>query len=162
MTGERQGAARCEAGSGARLFAAKAVRSLEMELSSVFMNARKQACLVILVTLALAFAPLRAVFPHPAAPGPEAQGPHCNHLQDAAAAGDMHHGAAHDTAPDCGQGCSGSCCDGACVHCVHLSVAIPGLHPELLRAGTAVTSLPVPYHRPGRTTHPPFRPPIVS
>jgi hypothetical protein len=127
------------------------------------MDMRKHSFLVALVSLALVIAPLRTVLALPMSVNSADDSAHCSHMSGADPAGvtqdDVRDG---PRAHGCEQGCSGACCDGACAHCVHLSIAIPGIHAAMLPADDAIPVLPDLHHRPGRTSHPPFRPPIVT
>jgi len=128
------------------------------------MRKRMQKFLLVLVAVALAAAPLRGAFamPVPAAPG---EADHCARLQAGMTPMD-HVASRHETGtgqPDhgCGHGCGGDCCNGKCGTCAHASVALPGATTGAADRYSGFLSVPVVHHFAGRTTHPPFRPPIV-
>ncbi len=125
---------------------------------------RIEKFLLVLVTVALAAAPLRATLALPLKAVADAPA-HCAHMP-----ADMHgvdqarsmHDAAGDP-PDhgCGQGCDGRCCDGKCATCAHVAIALPAAisgTPDRYGDSLPVT---VSDHYAGRTVHPPFRPPIL-
>lgn len=81
------------------------------------MDKRAHKFLLLLLTLALAIAPLRGAWAIADIPVAEIAS-HCAQL-------DMQHqdtgtGAAHD----CKQGCDGACCDDSCNSCVHVTSGI--------------------------------------
>jgi len=109
---------------------------------------------LILVTLALAIAPLRAALALPVmviADEPD----HCEQMKEG-----MQDVAVDNQDHSCDQGCGGDCCDGACNACAHGSIALSG--PITITSDNRDTHLNsrVAYGVSGRTVHPPFRPPI--
>ena len=81
------------------------------------MGKQTHKLLLLLLTLALAIAPLRGAWAIADIPVAEIES-HCAQL-------DMQHqdtdtGSAHD----CKQGCDGACCDDSCNSCVHVSTGI--------------------------------------
>lgn len=119
--------------------------------------------ILMLVAIALAVLPLRGAL---ALPVKAVAGvtPHCEQIetathspdhmsgmQDAAIGGSMH---------DCDPDCDGKCCKGTCNKCVHGSIAITtsiAVSPDAHHNSVAIA---IPGGVPGRTVHPPFRPPI--
>jgi len=109
---------------------------------------------LLLVTLALAIAPLRAALALPVmvvADEPD----HCEQMQEG-----MQDVAVDNQDHSCDQGCGGDCCDGACNTCAHGSIALSG--PITITSDNHESHLNsrVAYGVSGRTVHPPFRPPI--
>jgi len=135
------------------------------------MRRRTHKLFLILLTLALAVAPLRGAWgAADLSPATASEGSttHCEQMQhgnpaDAAMTG-MHAGhdsATTDSAP-CSRDCGGSCCDGACNACVHATPAIPGTITVLsgTTAGTP-TSTPSQLY-PERPAIPLLQPPASS
>jgi len=127
------------------------------------MRTQRQKFILILVTLALVISPLRAAFAMPMLPAAD-HGSHCEHMLDGSSSpaqmADMQASPADGSGHDCGKGCSGDCCDGACNTCVHSVIAIPGVitvngavqtNPPKTTISSGVT---------GQRVRPPFRPPI--
>lgn len=108
------------------------------------MHRRTHKLLLILLTLALAVAPLRGAWAVPDTSPATAtdSSTHCEQMQHGKASDTGMH-AGHDTAIEssgpCSQDCSGSCCDGACSACVHATPAIPGTITVL--SGTTASTL---------------------
>jgi len=119
--------------------------------------------LLILVAVALAFAPLRGALAVSVAAEPAA---HCDQMQDGARVMDHDTGThddagAHQAGHGCDRGCDGSCCDGDCGTCAHASIALPNSlagTPNLYNDSLTVV---VSHRFTGRNPHPPFRPPIA-
>jgi hypothetical protein len=126
------------------------------------MTTRLRTVLLLIITLALAFAPLRGALAQPATASSDTES-HC--------AGMMHDMPAADSTPqqattadnpaeDCCHQCDGSCADSNCADCVHSSIAIANsmaINPE--RHNTApIASLLVSF--PHGNFSPPYRPPV--
>ncbi|MGB5471948.1 MAG: hypothetical protein WBQ78_00545 [Gammaproteobacteria bacterium] len=125
---------------------------------------RMKQFLLILVTVALAAAPLRGSFAMPEPAAADEAG-HCAHMQDAMQGMD-HAAGMHDSngdapAHDCSRGCTGDCCDGACGTCVHASIALPAATATRAHHYSSILSVPGTHHFTGRALLPPFRPPIT-
>jgi len=122
---------------------------------------RLQKLLLVLITLALASAPLRGAWALPDIPAADSES-HCDQMQhamqDIGSMASMQHN--NDAgAPDCKQDCNGSCCDDTCSTCVHGSNAI--LSSQTVTPG--ITDIPkstlFPVTFTGRTVSPLLRPP---
>ena len=104
------------------------------------MDRRLQKLLLVIITLALAIAPLRGAWAIPDIPATDNES-HCaqkqHAIQDTGPMADMqHHESGTDPARNCEQGCDGSCCDDTCNTCVPGTSAISGtlaLTPEVTR-----------------------------
>ena len=116
------------------------------------MDKQPHTLLLLLLTLALAIAPLRGAWAVAEMPVVEVES-HCAQLdmqlQDSGS------GSAHD----CKQGCDGACCDTGCDSCVHVTSAIS----NTLTLAPAVTGPPLTLNIPTnftvRTIIPLLRPP---
>ena len=81
---------------------------------------RLQKLLLVLITLALAIAPLRGAWALPDIPAVDNES-HCAQMQHAIPDIVSMVSMSHDNdagAPDCKQDCNGSCCDDTCSTCV--------------------------------------------
>ena len=125
------------------------------------MYRRPHTLLLLLLTLAVATAPLRGAWALPDA-GVPAAAPHCADMQQAMPQADHsgHHDIHTERTEPCRSGCDGACCDQACGVCLHHST--PGLPLATIvltdrpaHAGTlpAIDSIPE------RPPTPPLRPP---
>ena len=90
------------------------------------MHRRLHTLLLILVTLCVAFAPLRGAWSLPEVTTSDTES-HCAGMQHDMQ--QMDHDAGHggDTGNDshkCKSGCNGSCCDKSCSTCLHATAAI--------------------------------------
>ena len=125
--------------------------------------------LLLIITLALAFAPLRGALAQPATASSDTE-PHCAgmmHSLPAADSSTQQSNAAtsrlsgqRNQAEDCCQQCDGSCADSNCTDCVHSSIAIANsiaINPEL--HNTAPAS-PLLVSCPPGNFSPPYRPPV--
>ena len=122
------------------------------------MTTRLRTLLLLIITLALAFAPLRGTLALPAAASSDTES-HCAGMMDnmpvAESRTQQQATTADNPAEDCCQQCDGSCAD-----CVHSSIAIANSivsNPELLN--TAAT-LPLLVRFPPGNFSPPYRPPV--
>ncbi|MGB5538755.1 MAG: hypothetical protein WBO37_01520 [Gammaproteobacteria bacterium] len=125
---------------------------------------RMKQFLLVLITVALAAAPLRGSFAMPEPATADETG-HCAHMQDGMQ-GMSHADGGHDSigdapAHDCSQGCTGDCCDGACGTCVHASIALPAATAGRAKHYSSILSVPGTHRFTGCALHPPFRPPII-
>ena len=134
------------------------------------MRRRTHKLLLILLTMALAVAPLREAWAAPDISSSTTTdgNVHCEQMQHGKRADAAMHGlhTGHDTAQEdsgpCSQDCSGSCCDGACSACVHATPAIPGTITVLsgATAGTPNTTFSQVF--PERPAIPLLHPPASS
>jgi hypothetical protein len=127
------------------------------------MHRRLHKLLLILVTLSVAFAPLRGALALPDA-GTADTGSHCAGMQHDMQ--QMDHDADPGLSTDndthkCKSGCNGSCCDKHCSACLHATAAIP---TSLIVLG----AMPVHEHGlrvartfPERHLKPPLPPPLA-
>lgn len=121
--------------------------------------------LLILVTLAVAFAPLRGTLALPVAAAPAAED-HCagmqhdpSQLQQLAQQDGQADGGHHD----CQSGCNGSCCDQDCSTCLHhATVGLPASVFALRDAPARSYAVPVADSFPERPPTPLLRPPLLS
>jgi len=118
--------------------------------------------LLLFITLALAFAPLRGALAQPAVASTETNS-HCAEMMHSMPAADSSTQQAttpDNQAEDCCQQCDGSCADSNCTDCVHSSVGIANsiaINPEL--HNTAPAS-PLRVRFPHSNFSPPYRPPV--
>jgi len=127
------------------------------------MRHRLHKLLLILVTLSLAFAPLRGAWALPDAGTADTES-HCAGMQHDMQQMDHdtgHGGKADNNPHKCKSGCNGSCCDKSCGACLHAAAAI---------AVSLVVLPDTPVHEhswPGtdafseRHLKPPLRPPLA-
>ena len=127
------------------------------------MTSRLRTLLLLFITLALAFAPLRGALALPAAASTDSES-HCAEMMHGMPAADgstQQQAATTDSqTEDCCHQCDGSCADSACVDCVHSTAAISNtvfLHPDA--HNTARTSPLLVSFPPGNFS-PPYRPPV--
>lgn len=123
------------------------------------MTTRLRTLLVLITTLALAFAPLRGALAIPALSATDSDSHCAEMMQDMttadSAATRQQPGNQDNTAEDCCHQC-----DGSCVDCVHSTAAISNtvfLHPD--SHNTAQTS-PLLVRFPHGNFSPPYRPPV--
>jgi hypothetical protein len=109
-----------------------------------------QKLLLVILTLALAIAPLRAAWAIPDSPATDTESHCAQMLQQESDAGSDH---------DCKQDCDGACCDDTCNACVHgtstissFLTVLPGI------TGTQHNEI-IPVIFTGRTVSPLLRPP---
>jgi hypothetical protein len=118
--------------------------------------------LLVIVAAALALSPLRGVLALPVSAANDTS--HCVQMQNGMHSPDQLAGMQDTTADnsdhDCEQGCGGDCCDGACNACAHGSAALSSVIAVTSDIHNSTLNLTVSYGVPGRTVHPPFRPPI--
>ena len=127
------------------------------------MDRRLQKLLLVIITLALAIAPLRGAWAIPDIPATDNES-HCaqmqHAIQDTGSMADMQQPeSGTNPALDCEQGCDGSCCDDTCNTCVPGTSAISGtltLIPEV--AGQPHNEV-IPVAFSGHTVIPLLRPP---
>jgi hypothetical protein len=114
------------------------------------MDKRMQKLLLVILTLALAIAPLRAAWSIPDSPATDTES-HCAQMQQQEPdAG---------SAEDCKQGCDGACCDDTCNACVHGTITISGFLTVIPGiTGTQHNEI-TPVIFTGRTVSPLLRPP---
>ena len=118
------------------------------------MRSRTHKFLLIIVALVLAVSPLRGALALQVMTVAD-EPTHCQQIHDG-----MQYVAVENQDHRCEQDCGGDCCDGACNACTHGSIAVSGpitVTPD--NHESHLNSL-VSYGVPGRTVHPPFRPPI--
>ena len=129
------------------------------------MTHRLRTLLLLIITLALACAPLRAAIDLPALPATDNDS-HCAAMMHGMPAADSSKQQQATTSgnqtEDCCQQCDGSCADSSCADCVHSSIAIacsiaitPDVH-STAQTTTLLVSVP-----PGNFS-PPYRPPVSS
>ena len=126
------------------------------------MTTRLRAVLLLIITLALAFAPLRGALTQPAtaSSGTESHCAGMMHSMPAADSSTQQATTPDNPAEDCCQQCDGSCADSNCTDCVHSSIAIANsiaINPEL--HNTAPAS-PLLVSCPPGNFSPPYRPPV--
>ena len=121
-------------------------------LPSKPMSRRNRKLVLLLVTLALAIAPLRAALPVMAV---AVEPDHCEQMQEG-----MQDVTVNNQDHSCDQGCGGDCCGGACNACAHSLIALSGPIPVTLDNHESLLNSRVTYGVSDRTVHPPFRPPI--
>jgi len=127
------------------------------------MTTRLRTLLLLIITLALAFAPLRGALALPAVASSDTES-HCTemmHNMPAADSSTQQQAATPDNpTEDCCQQCDGSCAGSNCTDCVHSSVGIANsidINPEL--HNTAPASPLLASFPPGNFS-PPYRPPV--
>jgi len=128
------------------------------------MKAPLHILLIITITVALAFAPLRGALAIAAVSSSDSYS-HCAEMMHGMPSPDnsstRHHAATEDSeADDCCQQCDGSCAGSDCVDCVHSGIAIlntVSIQPD--SHGTPQTSPLLVSCPPGNFT-PPYRPPV--
>ena len=126
------------------------------------MTTRLRTLLLLTITLALAFAPLRGALAQPAVASTDTNS-HCAemmHNMPAADSSTQQASIPDDPAEDCCQQCDGSCADSNCTDCVHSSIAIANsiaINPELHNTAPA---LPLLVSFPPGNFSPPYRPPV--
>ena len=127
------------------------------------MNKRIYKILLVIITSALALAPLRGVLALPVIAAADDTS-HCDQMQNGMHSRDQLAGIQDSTTDDsdhgCDQGCGGDCCDGACNACTHGSLALSSVIIVLSDIHNNSLNLTVSFGVSGRTVHPPFRPPI--
>ena len=127
------------------------------------MNKLIYRLLLVVVASALVLAPLRGALALPVIAA-AADTSHCDQMQAGmhapAQLAEIQDLTADDAAHGCGQGCGGDCCDGACNACAHGSVALSSVIAVTSDIHDSTLNSTVSYGVPGRTVHPPFRPPI--
>ena len=127
------------------------------------MNKLIYRILLAVVASALVLAPLRGALALPVIAA-AADTSHCAQMQagmpSPAQLAEIQDLTADDAAHGCDQGCGGDCCDGACNACAQGSVALPSVIAVTSDIHDSTLNLTVSYGVPGRTVHPPFRPPI--
>ena len=118
--------------------------------------------LLILVTLSVAFAPLRVAWALPDAGTSDSES-HCAGMQhDMQQMDHADHGGRTDSNPHkCKSGCDGSCCDKTCSACLHATAAIPASLIVLRDTPVLEHDLPVALTFPERHLKPPLRPPLA-
>jgi hypothetical protein len=126
------------------------------------MTTRLRTVLLLIITLALAFAPLRGALAQPATASTDTESHCAGMMHDMPAADSTQQQAttADNTAEDCCQQCDGSCADSNCADCVHSSIAIAysiAINPDLHDA-PQTASLLVSF--PHGNFSPPYRPPV--
>ena len=127
------------------------------------MTTRLRTLLLLIITLALAFAPLRGALALPAVASTDTES-HCTEMMHSMPAADSNTQQQATTpdnpAEDCCHQCDGTCADSNCADCVHSSIAIANsiaINPE--RHNTAQTS-PLLVRFPHSNFSPPYRPPV--
>ena len=127
------------------------------------MTTRLRTLLLLIITLALAVAPLRGALALPAVASSDTES-HCAEMMHSMPAADNNTQQQATTTDsqteDCCQQCDGTCADSNCADCVHSSIAIANsiaIHPEL--HDTAQTS-PLLVRFPPGNFSPPYRPPV--
>ncbi|MGB5180380.1 MAG: hypothetical protein WBP44_16825 [Gammaproteobacteria bacterium] len=127
------------------------------------MTRRLRTLLLLFITLALAFAPLRGALALPATASTDTDS-HCAGMMHGmpAADGSTQQQAAtpESQTEDCCHQCDGSCADGNCSDCVHSTIGIANssvIHPEA--HNTAPTPSLLVSFPPGNFS-PPYRPPV--
>ena len=127
------------------------------------MNKRIYKILLVIITSALALAPLRGVLALPVIAAADDTS-HCVQIQNGMHSPDqlaeIQDSAADDSGHGCDQGCGGDCCDEACNNCAHGSIALSSVIAVASDIHDNPLNLTVSYDVSGRTVHPPFRPPI--
>jgi hypothetical protein len=127
------------------------------------MRRRLHKLLLILVTLSVAFAPLRGVWALPEAGTADTES-HCAGMQHDLQ--QMDHdadpgGKTDNNADNCKPGCNGACCDKSCSACLHATTAIPTSLIVLRDTPVHEQGLPVADSFPQRHLKPPLRPPLA-
>jgi len=127
------------------------------------MTTRLRTLLLLIITLALAFAPLRGALALPAVASTDTES-HCAEMMHGMPAADSSTQQQATTpdnpAEDCCHQCDGSCADGNCADCVHSGIAIANsivINPD--SHNTAQTSSLLVRFPPGNFS-PPYRPPV--
>mgnify|MGYP001828727194 FL=1 len=126
------------------------------------MTTRLRTVLLLIITLALACAPLRGALAQPATASSDTES-HCAgmmHSMPAADSSTQQATTPDNQAEDCCQQCDGSCADSNCSDCVHSSIAIANsivINAEL--HNTAPASPLLVSYPPGNFS-PPYRPPV--
>ena len=127
------------------------------------MHRRLHKLLLILVTLSVAFAPLRGAWALPDTGTPDTES-HCAGMQHDMQ--QMNYGADQSGKTDsqprkCKSGCNGSCCDQGCSACLHATAAISAsvivLRDTLDHSHTLLPA----DNFPERHLKPPLRPPLA-
>jgi len=118
---------------------------------------------LLLIVLALAFAPLRgslAQTPVSATPGDHhcAQMAHAKHAPGTAADASL---AETGSGHDCTHGCKGNCCGSAC-GCAHVAAAIPAAAWSVPSLRVEARPIPPLSDFTQNTLSPPFRPPVSA
>lgn len=127
------------------------------------MHTRLDKLLLLMVTLALAVAPLRGTLAFPAGAVDEEMSSHCASMQHGDAMTPTHHpDVSADSGKSCPDGCNGDCCGMACSSCAPpVSALLDGNAPA-----AAIQHPPMPAATPSRftdhTIHPLLRPPASS
>lgn len=128
------------------------------------MTKRLRTLLLLIITLALACAPLRGALALPAIVSTDSE-THCTEMMHGMPAADnstqQQATTPDNPAEDCCQQCDVSCADSNCTDCVHSSIAIANSianHPD--RHNTSQTS-PLPVSFPHGHFTPPYRPPVT-
>ena len=127
------------------------------------MHSRLHKLILIMVTLSVAFSPLRGAWALPDA-GPPDTGSHCAGMQHDMQ--QMNHGTDPGGDPDsqphkCKSGRNGSCCDKHCSACLHTAAAIPASTIVLRDSPELEHGLPLSHNFPQRHLKPPLRPPLA-
>ncbi len=127
------------------------------------MTTRLRTVLLLIITLALAFAPLRGALAMPAIASSDTES-HCAemmHNMPAADSSTQQQATTPDNpAEDCCHQCDGTCADSNCADCVHSSIAVAysiAINPDLHDA-PQTASLLVSF--PHGNFSPPYRPPV--
>jgi hypothetical protein len=127
------------------------------------MRHRLHKLLLILVTLSVAFAPLRGAWALPDA-GTAGTESHCAGMQHDMQQMDHdtgHNGKADNNSHKCKSGCNGSCCDKSCSACLHAAAAVTVSLSVLPDTPVHEHSLFVTDTFPERHLKPPLRPPLA-
>jgi hypothetical protein len=127
------------------------------------MHRRLHKLLLLLVTLSVAFAPLRAAWALPEATTPDIES-HCagmQHDMQQMDHGTSHDGNTHNNSHKCKSGCNGSCCDKSCSACLHATAAIPASVIVLRATPDHEHDLPVAHNFSDRHLKPPLHPPLA-
>lgn len=127
------------------------------------MRRRLHKLLLVLVTLSVAFAPLRGAWALQDSGTPDTES-HCAGMQQDMQ--QMHHhpgpdGMSDSKSHNCRSGCSGSCCGHGCSACLHATAVIPVSLVILRDTSDHEHGLAASDSFPERHLKPPLRPPLA-